>query len=162
MPWGKRNEGEHVPSCPTAQEGGHLWQRHLGKNSWGTSDGREMGNQQSQTWENPSPSPVPLQNVLIQLCQRVVHPSNCSPPDDGGELNSIVRRHIYPETNLVAGAMQQKLISTLQDPLLLVLAHYAPGPLRVPCLKTSLRSDCPCVMWGQTGMNQRAQTHSHK
>ena len=89
----------------------------------------EMGTQQSQTWENPSPSPVPLQNVLIHPCQCVIHPSStCSPPDDGGELNTAVRRHIGLETNLIAGAMQQKLIFTLRDPLPLVLAGYAPGP----------------------------------
>lgn len=89
----------------------------------------EMGTQQSQTWENPSPSPVPLQNVVIHPCRCAIHPSStCRPPDDGGELSSTVRRLICLEQNLIAGATQQKLIFTLQEPLLLVLADYAPGP----------------------------------
>jgi len=145
MPWGKRSDGERVPSRPAAQERGDL-----GKNSWGTSDGMKMRSQQSQAWENPSPSPVPLQNVLIHPCQRGAHPSSCSPTDDGEELNSTVRRHISLKTNPIAGAMQQKLILTPQDPISLVLADYASSPPRDLWLKTPPRSDCPCMMWGKT------------
>lgn len=137
-PQGKRSKGGCVSSHPTAREGGDLCQRRLGKNSQGTAGGMEVGTQQSQTWENPSPSPVPLQNV--SMCNSSFFHLLSPRWWRGAE------RHICLETNLIAGAVQHKLIFTLQDSLSLVLADYAPGLLQNLCPKPSPRSDCPLVL----------------
>lgn len=126
----------------------------------------EVGTLQSQTWENHSPSSVPLQNMLTHPHPCLIHPSStCSTADGGVDLNSTLRRHTDLETNLIAGAMQQKLIFTEQDPLLPFLADYASGPFWNFCPKTSLKSKCPLVLvWCgvNMGVNQGAWTQSYK